>query len=59
MAAPPSFAGAVKLTVAILLPPSAMIAVGASGAARVGVTADEAAEAVPVPTELAAVTVKV
>ena len=58
IAAPPSF-GAVKLTVALPLLPVAEIPVGAPGAIAAGVTADDALEAVPVPTELVAVTVKV
>ena len=58
IAAPPSF-GTVKLTVALPLLPVAEIPVGAPGAIAAGVTADDALEAVPVPTELVAVTVKV
>ena len=59
IADPPVFVGAVKLTVALPLLPLAEILVGAPGAIAAGVTADDAVEAVPVPTELVAVTVKV
>ena len=59
IADPPVFVGAVKLTVALPLLPLAEILVGAPGAIAAGVTADDAVEAVPVPTELIAVTVKV
>ena len=59
IAAPPLLAGAVKLTVALPLLPVAEIPVGAPGAIAAGVTADDALEAVPVPTELVAVTVMV
>ena len=58
IAAPPSF-GAVKLTVALPLLPVAEILVGTPGAVIAGVTADDALEAVPVPIEFVAVTVKV
>ena len=51
--------GAVKLTVALPLVLVAEILVGTPGAIAAGVTADDALEAVPVPTELVAVTVKV
>ena len=59
IAAPPLLAGSVKLTVALPLLPVAEIPVGAPGAMAAGVTADDALEGVPVPTELVAVTVKV
>ena len=59
IAAPPVFAGAVKLTVAPPLLPVAETPVGAPGAMAAGVTADEALEAAPVPMALVAVTVKV
>ena len=55
--APPLLAGAVKLTVPCWLPPMARTAVGAPGAPAV--TAAEAPEAVLVPAEVVAVTVKV
>jgi len=51
-------AGAVKLTIALLLPAVAVPMVGAPGTVA-GVTLLEAAEAAPVPTPLVAVTVKV
>ena len=57
--APPVFVGAVKLTVALPLLTVAEIPVGVPGTVAAGVTADDAVEAVPVPTELIAVTVKV
>ena len=53
------FVGAVKLTVALPLLPVALIPVGVPGAVTAGVTEDDAVEAVPVPTELVATTVKV
>ena len=59
IADPPLLAGAVKLTVALPLLPVAEILVGTPGAIAAGVTADDALEAVPVPMELVAVTVKV
>ena len=59
IAEPPVFAGAEKLTVALPLLPVAKTPVGAPGAMAAGVTADDALEAVLVPTELVAVTVKV
>ena len=59
IADPPVFVGAVKLTVALPLLPLAEILVGTPGAVIAGVTADDALEAVPVPTILVAVTVKV
>jgi hypothetical protein len=59
IADPPVFVGAVKLTVALPLPPVAPIPVGTSGAIGAGVTADDALDAVPVPTRLVATTVKV
>ena len=59
IADPPLLAGAVKLTVALPLLPVAEIPVGTPGAIGAGVTADEAVEAVPAPTEFVAVTVKV
>ena len=55
---PPFEAGAVKLTVAWAFPPVAVPMVGAPGTVA-GITAFEAADAAPVPTELVAVTVKV
>ena len=59
-AAPPLLPGGPKLTVALALPPSAETVVGAPGTVRfAGVTLLDAAEAGPVPAELAAVTVKV
>ena len=59
IADPPVFVGAAKLTVALPLLPLAEILVGTPGAIGAGVTADDALEAVPVPTELVATTVKV
>ena len=59
IAEPPVFVGAVKFTVALPLLTVAEILVGTPGAVGAGVTADDALEAVPVPTELVAVTVKV
>ena len=59
IAAPPVFAGAVKLTVALPLLTVALMPVGVPGAVAAGVTNDDAVEAVPVPTELVATTVKV
>ena len=59
IAEPPVFVGAVKLTVALPLLPLAETLVGTPGAVIAGVTADDALDAVPVPTELVAVTVKV
>ena len=59
IADPPVLVGAVKLTVALPLLPLAEIPVGAPGAIAARVTADDALEAAPVPTELVAVTVKV
>ena len=56
--APPLLDGAVKLTTACALPLTPLTAVGAPDAVA-GVTADEALEALPVPTLLVAVTVKV
>ena len=56
--APPLLAGAVNVTVACVLPPVTATLVGAPGVV-VGVTADEALEAEPVPAELVAVTAKV
>ena len=55
------FVGAAKLTVALPLLPLAEIPVGVPGAVTVGagVTVEDAVEAVPVPTELVATTVKV
>ena len=58
MADPPLLAGVVKLTVALLFPAVAVPIVGAPGTVA-GVTLLEAAEALPVPTLLVAVTVKV
>jgi hypothetical protein len=49
----------VKLTVALPLLTVALIPVGVPGAVAAGVTAGEALGAVPVPTALVAVTVKV
>jgi hypothetical protein len=61
IALPPLLAGAVQLTVAIVLPATALTPVGEPGTVvtAVGVTAADAAEAGPVPTALVAVTVKV
>ena len=59
IADPPVFVGAAKLTVALPLLPLAEMLVGTPGAIGAGVTADDALEAVPVPTELVATTVKV
>ena len=59
IAEPPVFVGAVKLTVALPLVLVAEILVGTPGAIAAGVPADDALEAVPVPTELVAVTGKV
>ena len=58
IAAPPLLTGAVKLTTASPSPRTAATLVGAPGEVA-GVTADEALEALPVPIELVAVTVKV
>ena len=58
MLAPPLSVGAVKLTTACALPLTPLTAVGAPDT-PIGVTADEALEALPVPTLLVAVTVKV
>jgi hypothetical protein len=56
----PPLEGAVQLTTAEPLPAVAVTPVGAAGAVTaVGVTADEAAEAAPVPTALVADTVNV
>ena len=56
----PSDVGAVKATVAVVLPVAVAVPiVGASGAATAGTTATEGLEAIDVPTELVAVTVKV
>jgi hypothetical protein len=59
IAEPPVFVGAVKLTVALPLLPLAEILVGTPGAIAAGVTAADALDAVPVPTALVAVAVKV
>ena len=59
IAEPPVLAGAVKLTTTPPLLPLAAMPVGVPGAIAAGVTEDDALEAVPVPTELVAVTVKV
>ena len=59
IAGPPLLASGVKVTTALPLPPVAKTPVGAPGAMAAGVTADDALEAVLVPTELVAVTVKV
>ena len=61
MAAPPFEAGAVKLTVACPWPAAAETLVGAPGtvAGTSGVTLLEAVDALEVPTELVAVTLKV
>ena len=58
IAAPPLLAGAPKLIVAEALPAVADTEVGAVGTVA-GVTLFDAADAGPVPTELAAVTVNV
>ena len=55
---PPLEAGATKVTVAWVLPGVAAADVGAPGTV-VGITADEADEAAPVPSALVAVTVNV
>ena len=57
IAAPPSEAGAVQLTVACALPPVALTPVGAPGIP--GVTELEVADEVLVPNGFVAVTVKV
>ena len=57
MADPPLLAGAVKLTVALAFPAVAVPMAGAPGTVA-GVTLLEAAEAVPVPMLLVAVTAK-
>jgi hypothetical protein len=59
IADPPVFVGAVKLTVPLPAPPVALMPVGVPGAVAAGVTDDDAVEAVPVPTELVATTLKV
>ena len=59
IAEPPVFAGAEKLTVALPLLPVAKTPVGAPGAIAAGVTADEAADALPVAAPLVAATVNV
>ena len=59
IADPPVFIGAVKLTVALPLPPVAEMLVGTPGAIGAGVTADDGVELAPSPTELVATTVKV
>ena len=58
MSAPPLLAGAVKLTVAWALPPTAVTFRGAPGTVK-GVTADDALEVAPVPALFSALTVKV
>ena len=58
IAAPPLLLGDPKLTVAAALPPKAETDVGAVGTVA-GVTLFDAADAGPVPAELAAVTVNV
>jgi hypothetical protein len=58
IAEPPLLAGAVKLTVAWVLPGVAVPIVGAPGSVA-GVTLFDAAEAAPVPAALVALTVKV
>lgn len=58
IALPPLDGGAVHVTVACVSPGTALTAVGAPGAVA-GVTAGEGKDAGPVPTVLAAVTVKV
>jgi hypothetical protein len=55
---PPVKAGAVKVIVACELPAVAAAAVGAPGTV-VGVTAEDADEAAPIPAALVAVTAKV
>ena len=59
IADPPVFVGAVKLRVALPLPPLAEMVVGVPGAVIGDVTADEAPDDVPAPTALVAVTVYV
>ena len=58
IAAPPSLAGAVKLTLADVLPGVAVTSVGAPGSVR-GVTALDGSEAGPAPAAFVAMTVKV
>ena len=58
MTLPPSLAGAVKVTVALVFPPVAIPMVGAPGTVT-GVMLFEAADASPVPMALTALTVKV
>ena len=58
IAEPPSL-GAVKLTVALTLPPLAEILVGTPGAVIAGVTEADGVELALVPMALVAVTVKV
>ena len=58
MALPPVFAGALKLTLVLVLPAVAVPMVGAPGAPT-GVTLLDATDAVLVPAALFAVTVKV
>jgi hypothetical protein len=58
IALPPLLAGAVKLTVACVLPALAATAVGAPGTVT-GVTALDAVLAEPLPTALVATTLKV
>ena len=56
----PSDVGAVKATVAVVLPVAVAVPIiGASGITAAGTTATEGLEAIDVPTELVAVTVKV
>ena len=61
MVEPPLDAGAVKLILALPLPPKMAVMLGAPGTVvlAVGVTLLDAAEAAPVPIALVAVTVKV
>jgi hypothetical protein len=57
IALPPLDAGAVKLTVACALPPTAVTAVGAPGAVAIGVMLLDATDAAPLPKAFMAVTV--
>jgi hypothetical protein len=58
MTLPPLTTGTVKLTTACVLPLTPVTAVGAPGAV-IGITEEEALEALPVPALLVAVTVNV
>jgi hypothetical protein len=56
---PPALVGAVQLTVADVVPPTAVTDVGGPGTVLLGVTDAEALEGDPVPTALMAATVNV